>query len=78
MPLHIHPGMSLHAFLSQEVSDEEWDEIDPPPVAPAQSFIGPRAYPPKFLRCQQCQEWVQIPDKFRQAKRATCLHCANG
>ena len=69
--------MSLGEFLSQEVTDNEWDEIDPPPVAPKQSFIGPRAYPPKFLRCQRCQEWVQVCDKYRRATKATCMSCAD-
>ena len=75
MTLNIHPGMSFGDFLNQEVTDEEWDLIDPPPVAPPQNFIGPRAFPPKFLRCDCCDQWIQISDKYRRAKTARHAHC---
>ena len=69
----------MREFLSQECTDEEWDTLfDPPPVAPPQDFIGPRTHPPKYLRCQHCEEWVLIPDKFRPATKATCTTCAHG
>ena len=48
---------------------------DTPPLAPPQQFIGPRAYPPKWLRCEGCQEWVQISDKYGRAKKAHCGRC---
>ena len=46
-----------------------------PPKAPPQNFIGPRVYPAKFLRCEFCGEWVQVADKYRQAKKTRHLHC---
>ena len=78
MSIEIRPGMSLGEFLSQEVSDEEWDaEWDPAPKAPPQDFIGPRVFPPKFLRCSVCDEWIQVSDKYRRAKTATHAECRN-
>ena len=75
-PLRIWPGMSFGYFLNQEVTDEEWVALfDPPPVAEPQNFIGPRVYPPKYLRCQGCDEWVKVPDKYRRAKKAWCGCC---
>ena len=76
MSVKIWPGMSLGDFLNQEVSDEEWDtEWDPPPKAPPQNFIGPRAFPPKWLRCDVCDEWIQVSDKYRRAKWARHDYC---
>ena len=76
--IRIIEGQNLGQLLNQVVSDEEWDTLwDPPPVAEPQDFIGPRAYPPKYLRCKECGDWVRIPDEYRQARKATCLWCAN-
>ena len=75
--IQFHKDMTLGEFLSQECTQEEWDTLfDPPPLAPRQNFIGPRAYPPKWLRCTHCDEWVQICDKYRRATKATCQRCA--
>ena len=48
---------------------------DGPPLAPPQNFIGPRVYPPKFLRCSVCGDWIQVADKYRRAKRAVHGSC---
>ena len=77
MSIRIWKGMSLGDFLCQEVTDEEWDLMDPPPVAEPEDFIGPRVYPPKYLRCMECGDWVRISDKYRQAQSACCLSCAD-
>ena len=53
--LKIWPGMSFGDFLCQEVSDEGWNLMDPPPVAEPQDFIRPRCYAPKYLLCEGCQ-----------------------
>ena len=45
--------------------------------APPQDFIGPRVFAHKFLPCKECGVDVLIPDKYRRAKVATCLECAN-
>ena len=50
---------------------------DEPPKAPPQSFIGPRVYPPKFLRCSVCGDWIQVADKYRRAKTAVHGSCRN-
>ena len=72
----IEPGMTLGEFLCQEVTDEEWDTLfDPPPLAPPQDFIGPRVYPPKWLRCEVCDEWIQVSDKYRRATTARHPEC---
>lgn len=80
MTIRFWKGMSLGDFLCQPIP-EEWDEFpgewNEPPLAPPQDFIGPRCFPPKWLRCEICNRWVLIPDKYRRAKRATCFACAN-
>ena len=43
---------------------------DLPPVAPPQDFIGPRVYPPKFLRCDSCGDWIHVADKYPRASTA--------
>ena len=48
---------------------------DLPPVAPPQDFIGPRVYPPTFLRCDCCGDWIQVADKYRRAKAARHSDC---
>ena len=74
--VRITPGMSFGDFLNQSVSQEEWDtEWDPPPKAPPQTFIGPACFAPKWLRCEGCGDWVQIPSKYRRAKKAWCSCC---